>query len=216
MKQIHHGILLKKRNYSETSLITTFYTLENGVQTYIFQGGKKKKGNQLHALSCFELETYYRQDSELGKLTAIHPDPVFSNLPFHPIKTTIVFFLAELLENCLKSSEPDKNLYHFLKQEIQWLDQTNEFTNYPVWFLAHLTNYLGCAPQNEVKTPKYIDLKEGEFLKGAPNDGFQYLGDESIPYWSEMMLQDKANALGVQLPSAIRKLLMENLLLLLM
>lgn len=210
MKVIHHGILLRKQDYSETSLITTFYTLEKGVQTYIFQGGKKKKGNILHALGCVELEAYFRSDSELGKLTAVHSDFVLNSLPFHPLKTSIAFFLAELLHSCLKSSEPDKQLFYFLRQEIQWLDHSSEFTNYPIWLLTHLTHYLGCAPQNEWENPKYIDLQEGEFLKGAP-EGFQYLGDASIPYWSELMKRDKNDALGMQIPSAVRKQLLENL-----
>ena len=212
MKVIHHGILLKKRNYSETSLITTFYTLEQGVQTYIFQGGKKKKGNALHALSCFELEAYFRSDSELGKLTAVYPDPILNNLPFHPIKTSISFFIAELLGYCLSTSEPDEALFQFLKQEIQWIDQSNELTNYPIWFLVTFLNYLGCVPQNETSHPTYLDLKEGEFLTHLPREGFQYFDDAAVPYWSQMMSQTKNEALGTPLPIVIRKLLLHNLL----
>lgn len=42
MKTKDQAILLRKINYSETSLILTLLCRQSGLRTFIFQGGKKK------------------------------------------------------------------------------------------------------------------------------------------------------------------------------
>lgn len=73
MHEIQSGILLKRFNYSETSLILHFFTLEDGFQAYIFRGGKKKKGNILQPLSLVEITSYHRKGDELKKITEVNP-----------------------------------------------------------------------------------------------------------------------------------------------
>ena len=43
MKQTDIGILIYRKNYSESSLILTFFTEKGGLTTYIFKGAKKKQ-----------------------------------------------------------------------------------------------------------------------------------------------------------------------------
>ena len=69
MKSTDKAILLNRINYSESSLIITYYTLNNGIQKFLFQGGKKK-ANNLFPLSISEITYYNRPDSSLGKVTA--------------------------------------------------------------------------------------------------------------------------------------------------
>src|SRR5690554_6764102 len=143
MKGIQHGVLLRKLNYSETSLILNFFTLEDGFQAYIFQGGKKKKGNILHALSLVEITAYRREDSELGKITEINSTYIPQNLPYHPLKSGLAFFITEVLAQVLRSSDQDEAMFKFLEHEIQWIDNSDEFTNYPIWFLLKLADKTG-------------------------------------------------------------------------
>lgn len=211
MKTIHQGILLKKIDYSETSLILQFYTQEKGIQSYLFQGGKKKKGNSLQPLSIVEIEVYMRTDSDLGKISAVSLLEVHDSITFNPLKSGIAFFLAETLTQTLKSTEAENSLYLFLKQEISWLNNHNSLANYPVWFLLKLSSYLGFSPHVKDRNCTYFDLEEGTLSARVPT-GHVYLKDETIPFVEKMLITSKEEGLSLTLSKASRKQLTENLL----
>lgn len=211
MKIIHQGILLKKIDYSETSLILQFYTLEKGMQSYLFQGGKKKKGNSLQPLSLVEIEGYIRADSDLGKISAVSLLEVHDSITFNPLKSGIAFFMAEIVAQTLKSNEAEIALYHFLKNEIIWLNCHNALGNYPIWFLLAFSSYLGFSPHLKDNASAYFDLEEGTLSAHVPA-GHLYLKDETIPFIEKLLITSKEEGLAVTLSKSNRKQLTENLL----
>lgn len=211
MKSVQTGILLKKLNYSETSLILHFYTLEEGFKPFLFQGGKKKKGNILHPLSIVEIESYQRPDSELGKISTISPQPVLQSIPVHPVKGGLAFFLTELIAQCLKSSDSDPRLFRFLITEIKWLDDTTEITNYPIWFLIKFADLLGFSPHILEENPIYFDLEEGELTRFQPK-GHVFIQDETIPILEELLNKNKPEFMKYKISKTMRKQLINNLI----
>lgn len=211
MKSKGHGILLQKINYSETSLILKLYTVEKGIQSYLFQGGKKKKGNILLPLSVVEYEYYQRQDSDLGKLTLIDPTFVFQEIPFDPVKSSMAFFIAEVLFKTLKSTDKEQELFSFLAGEIAFLDSTENYTNYLIWFSLELTKHLGFYPQQAAGDAKYFDLEEGEFLNYAPS-GHIYVKDDSITLLNQLLNFEKDEFLIQKFSSEYRKAILQHLM----
>jgi len=65
LKQSAKALFLHKISYSESSLITVFYTREFGLQHFLFQGGKKKAA-ALYPCALCELTFYKRPDSMLA------------------------------------------------------------------------------------------------------------------------------------------------------
>ena len=118
MKSTDQAILLNRISYSETSLILTFYTLANGIQKFIFQGGKKK-AHQLFPLAISEITFYKRPDSDLGKLTVVESSRILNEVLFNPLKSSVAFFIAEVLQKCLKTEEAEDHLFLFLEEKIQ-------------------------------------------------------------------------------------------------
>jgi DNA repair protein RecO (recombination protein O) len=211
MKRVQTGVLLKKINYSETSLILHFYTLEEGFKPFLFQGGKKKKGNILHPLSIVEIESYQRPDSELGKISSISPQPVLQSIPVHPIKGGLAFFLTELIAQCLKSSDSDQRMFHFLIDEIKWLDGAEEIANYPIWFLLKFADLLGFSPYILEENTIYFDLEEGELTRFEPK-GHVFVQDETISVLEELLGKQKLEFLKLKIHKSIRKQLISNLI----
>lgn len=162
MKEIDKGILLRKINYSDTSLIVTVYTFSRGIQTFIFQGGKKRS-HALYPMSQLEIDYYKRPDSELGKLTNVQLIKGPSEIPFHPVRSAIAFFMADVLYQCLKTDQADRHLFEFLEEQIEELDQTKEMGLIPLFFLIRLTKMLGIEPIIVDKNAVYFDPVEGEF-----------------------------------------------------
>lgn len=161
MKQSDHGILLNRISYSETSYIVTFYTELAGIQKYIFQGGKKKTNN-IFPLNCCELTFYKRTDSELGKLTQVDSSFPLLDIQTNPIKSSIAFFLVDVLKQTLQTNQAEPRIYAFLIEQIRELNNTENTANFPLHFLANYTEHIGISPELAIN-PRYFSLTEGDF-----------------------------------------------------
>ena len=164
------GIVLQKTNYSETSLIVKIFTLDKGLQSFIFPGAKRKnkKGNLITPLAILQIEYFQRADSDLGKISRIESEVVYKNIPFDPIKSSILFFLNEVVYNTVKEEQYNPELYHFLKSALSILDILENSANFALQFLLEFTKHLGFYPNVE-KEARYFDLLEGKFSKYTPN-----------------------------------------------
>lgn len=162
MKQTDIGIFLHRTSFSESSLITTFYTQNEGIQKFVFQGAKKKKNN-LFPLSICELTFYKRPDSELGKLTQTDPAVLLDSIISNPVKSVIAFFIADVIRQSLRTNEKETETFHFLHQSILELHQTDELAVFPLLFLVDFTAFIGIQPSICDEIPLYFNLKEGEF-----------------------------------------------------
>ncbi len=162
MKQNDIAIFIHRINYSESSLIVTFYTLHNGIQKFVFQGGKKK-GAFLFPLSICEINYYRRPDSELGKLTEVKSHILTQEIPTNPIKATIAFFMVDVLKKCLQTDQSDISLFRFLEQSIIQLDSTTDFGLFASFFLIDFSLHMGIVPHISETNKRYFHLQDGEF-----------------------------------------------------
>ena len=140
MKQIDEAIFIHRVPYSESSLIVTLLTKEHGYQKFLFKGGKKKS-HQLYPLSVSEIEFYARKESELWNVTSAEPAFV-QNIQFDPVKSTISFFVADVLNMVLRGTERDVALFNFVKESIVNLNEENDLGMFPSLFLIDLTKQL--------------------------------------------------------------------------
>lgn len=187
MKLTDKAILLNRINYSESSLIITYYTLKNGIQKFLFQGGKKK-ANNLFPLSISEITYYNRPDSSLGKVTASETSKILNEIPFDPVKSTIAFFIAEVLSKCLQTEESEHLLFQFLEEKISELDQNKEIALFPIQFLIDFSEFLGIQPHVLDDNGTYFNLMEGTISDYKP-DGDIYANGEVTKLVSAFILK---------------------------
>lgn len=211
MNTVVNGILLKRISFSETSLIVTLFTRQHGTKAYLFPGGKKKNANILQPLALLELETFQRPDSELGKIAKISSEYVYQTIPFHPIKSGIAFFFAELLASCLKSEDQDSQSFEFLSQEMEYFDQLDQLGNYPAWFLLEFTHYIGCTPHSADDTPHYLDLIDGTLTNAKPFN-HAYIKNSSVNWMHQLLALPKAEGLTLPISKPERKQLLRDIL----
>ncbi len=167
MKQTDKGIILNRISYGDSSFIVTVYTLEKGIQKFIFQGAKKKKV-PIYPLLIAEITYYKRPDSELGKLTAVEAKNHLQELTFDPIKSVISFFIADVLLKCLKHEYEDTELYFFLESFIQAINDADDLSHFPIHFLTEFSKHLGICPNVLDENPRYFNLIDGELSNQKP------------------------------------------------
>ena len=175
-KSTDTAIFLHRISYSETSLVTTFFTLSGGLQTFLFQGGKKKS-QSLFPLSICEITSYQRTDSAMPKLTSADPIEALLGIQTNPIKSVIAFFLADVIRQVVRVGNEDRLLFEFLKVHVLDLNETEKTATFVISFLCELTEPLGIQPIQGDQHASYFSLTDGEFRSQMPIESQSFGGD---------------------------------------
>jgi len=212
MKQIDQGIVLSKTNYSESSLVLKVLTKTHGLQSFLFQGAKKKKGTIVLPMQPVEFAYYKRTDSQLGKISEWNTLFPIANLSIDPIKSCICFFMAEVINNIVHQDQPNETLTNHLFNELSWLNETEELSAYPLWFLADCIKSSGISPENETaEIPKVFDFKRGVFSNMEPEHPF-YHKSAGIEWCAAAMEMDKNSFLSLRISKQDRLLAIDAFL----
>jgi len=170
------AIVLHHFKYSEKSVIAKVYTEKFGLQSYILNGVRtaksKNKAVYLQPLSLIEINANHKEKKGLHQLKNLQLSIPYTTIPFEIGKTSIAFFIAEILYKSIKEEEANPPLFEFLYNAFQVLDlKENNYVNFHIIFMAQLCHFLGISPQNKTIESKniYFDLQEGMFLSTQPH-----------------------------------------------
>jgi len=204
MKVVEQGILIQRAPYSETSLLVTLLCKTHGLSTFLFQGGRKKKGNMLFPMAHIEFTYYKRNDSSLGKISEVNLATPGRTIPFDPVKSGIAFFMAEIIQQVIRPGHAEDRLFLLLEQEVRWLDESDELTNYPIWFLGALSRECGIVPSVEAEHPTVLDYA-GKLSTVRPLNG-DYTEGKWIHWLETALLEEKHLFLSMNIPKDERLL----------
>ncbi|HKJ07019.1 MAG TPA: DNA repair protein RecO [Flavobacteriaceae bacterium] len=167
MIQTTNAIVINSIKYGDTSLITTCYTENYGIKTYILKGVLSSKKGKLKAayfqpLSQILITAYHKNKGGLNTIKEVSVTHFYTSVYTDFKKQTIALFLAEILYYAIKEEEKNETLYKYLETSLLWLDAHHNITNFHLLFLLNLTKFLGFYPQTN-NQHNYFDLYEGKF-----------------------------------------------------
>jgi DNA repair protein RecO (recombination protein O) len=178
MKSTDKGIFLQRTTFSDSSLIVTFFTQKNGLQKFVFRGGKKKAHN-IFAMSLSELCYYGRRDSELLNLTSVESVRP-QTFQFDPVKGAIAFFMAETLRKCVTLGQADEEFFDFIEQWVVHLEERENVTLFPLEFLIGCSEILGFKPLCDDPAAAVFNLDAGVFQISSSPIERTYRGDAVV------------------------------------
>ena len=174
------AIVIRTINYSENSVVLKCFTSTHGIQSYLVNGVRSRKGSikpsQLQPLTLLELESTYQQNKNLQRIKELKCTPPLLNLHYDIIKSSIGIFIAEVMNKAISEEDQlDEPLFEFLFHTIQILDiEQKNTSNFPLYFLLQLTRYLGFFPKGIYsENTNGFDIKEGCFEKYDQRNPFQ-------------------------------------------
>lgn len=174
------GIVLRAVKYGDTSLIVSIYTELFGIQSYIVNGvrSEKKGGTKagmFQPAAILDMVVYHQEPKNLHRIKEYKWSYLYKAIYAGIIKTTLVMYMMELLQRCLKQPESNGELYAFVESSLIHLDQADDATaaNYALHFTLALASYLGfrIGGRYSVRTP-VLDLQEGSFTSEKPTHGY--------------------------------------------
>lgn len=173
MHQKTTGIVLHTLKHKDSSTIVSVYTRDFGRVSYLVHGINKKKAvvrpAYLQALSIIEIDVFHNTKKNIQQIKDLHIAYSFKTIPYDPVKNALALFIAEVLYRSLKQTEPDENVFLFLENAIQQLDQCETgISNFHLVFMIKLSRFLGFAPNVEETDNRYFDMMNGVFLSQKP------------------------------------------------
>ena len=177
------GIVLKAVPYKESSTITSVLTKEFGLKSYIIKGGRKKnatvKSNFFQPLQILSLVVYDNNKSALQQIKECSIEEDLTPIRCNIIKTSLTFFITEILNLSLKENNPGDGIFEFVKNNITLINNSDSkfLKDVHIYFLYNLACILGFAPLNNYsEKTKYFDLPKGCF---TDKEDLQTLNTES-------------------------------------
>jgi len=210
VKETCKAIIIKRISYSDTSVIISCFTKSSGLKSFIYKGGKKKNAATLLPLRIVEINYYQHNEDALASINSINSTAALSNLYQHPVKTSILFFMNEFLGQLLgKIQYAEPHLFEEIEQELIWLNESEEITNYPVFWMIRWIEKLGLKPSTS--SGKFFDIESARFSDHKPDGVLYHFGDE-METLSFLFRQDRLTILSYPLKKNDRKKLLNVLM----
>lgn len=168
------AIVLSHKKFRDNATLLTLYTRELGRATFLLYGaGSKRNGkgySLLQPLSLLEIESDIRNGRELNIIKELKSSHTLYNSLFDPYKSSILFFLAEVLSQALKTNEQDDLLFQFLQESILRLEEMERgVSNFHIAFLVRLSTLLGFGPNIYDWTEgHFFDFRQAEYTTQRP------------------------------------------------
>lgn len=203
------AIVLNTRKFSESSLITTVFTLEYGKQSFFVKGYRSTKGKKRHSyfqpMSVVDLVFYFKEGRDLQTVTESSNQVFFRDLQTDPVRITLGLLAVEVFHRAVKEQEKDEPLFHFLRQTLIQLDRREDkLIHILVHYFLHLTGFLGFLPRDEVTKangPVVFEMNQGVFADGI----LESSGSEAEVKLREFLFSDMESCTEIQFSKAAKK-----------
>lgn len=202
------GIVLRSVKYGETSLVVTIFTELFGLQSYLVNGVRTttKKGtpkaNLFQPTAILDLVVYRNEFKNLQRLKEFKWAFLYQHILSDVRKNAVALFMIELLSKCLKQPEANAELFYFVEDALQHLDEANDTVtaNFPLFFALHLAVFFGFRIADELSgNIHYLDLEEGRFVEDQPRHS-HYLQDReaaAVSHILKIMQPDELHELAL-------------------
>lgn len=154
--------------HQESNLITTLYTREFGVMSFIITGYRSTRSRRKHSyfqpLSIVEIVFQERPNRDLHKISESKIACLLHEVQTAPVKLSLGLAMMEIFYDVVKEEEAQPALYDFLRATIVQLDQSQQrLIQLFLFFLVHLTRFLGFFPYDasDEQAKVEFDVKEG-------------------------------------------------------
>ena len=120
------GIVLRSIRFGESSLIIDVLTELSGRVSFVVRIPKTSKGKikkqYFQPMTLLEFEYDFRQKSSLQHIKDVRIAQPYSSIPFEPIKSSVLLFLAEFLFYTTRDEQENSTLFNYISTSLEWYD----------------------------------------------------------------------------------------------
>ena len=213
--QTYHCIVLSTLRYKDNDLIIRAFSREIGLVSFIHRGAyKPKKGSTKSAfyqVLSQNLVSTSAKNNDIKTVRDVTSNYLYTSLYTNVFKSSIAMFLSEVLTASIKEEHQNIALFEFLKTAFTYLDLSDHFANFHLFFLVKLTKFLGFYPDFNENAPDSFNLRTGKFELNL-QDNYVIEG-ESAFFMKAFLKSDFDSYESIKMNSKQRNDFLNNLLL---
>jgi DNA repair protein RecO (recombination protein O) len=168
MLQKTKGIVIKTFRYGESSLIAKIFTRDYGFQSFFLPAIKSRKKDKQTALyqgmNLLDLVIYQKEGKQLNHIKEAKISTLFHSIPADIVKTSLLFFLNELLYHSIPE-ERNPMLFQFVENQLYMLEKASRnLEMFHHRFMLEYARHLGIIPLDNY-TPEipFFHIETGRF-----------------------------------------------------
>ena len=157
------AILLRKRKFSDTSLIVSWCTQSLGCIQTVAKGARRAKTPFAGKLDLFfesEISIVQSRRSTLHTLTEVVVRKPFAGIRENYLRTQVAAYFVELIEICTERDHHEPELYSLLRRAFGYLDKNDPSLRAISHFETELARIMGvharsAATASPARTPAF-------------------------------------------------------------
>lgn len=214
MIQSTPAIVLSRMNYSDSGLIVRVYTKKYGLLSLLEKGVRAKKNKKTSLFQPFmilDLVLFLNEKRSLHYTKEVSRKQNLGQIHTNMVKTSLSFFIAELIYKSINEREENQEMYNFLENSILFLDATEEsVANFHLVFMLKYASLMGFGIENPNPKNVYFDLEKGVFASTPTHSKF--MNEEMSQILSRLLKVNYLNMNEVSISNRQRSSLVESLL----
>ncbi|MDY8137106.1 DNA repair protein RecO [Aquimarina sp. 2201CG5-10] len=210
-----NAIVLHSLRYGEADLIVKLFTKTSGLRSYLLKGILKSRKGKIRSsffqpLTLLEIEAVHKDKGTLERIKEAKVISPYKTLHTDFVKSSVVFFLSEILKNAIQEEETNESLFKYLETTLLWLDTHTVIGNFHIVFLIKLTQYLGFYPDVSEIDSEYFNMQEGCFQQNSTN--VYCLNGGNISMLKEFLGTTFEESMNIKLSKTLRSQILNVLL----
>jgi DNA repair protein RecO (recombination protein O) len=148
------AILLRKRKFSDTSLIVSWCTESFGCVQTMAKGARRPKspfGGKLDLFFEAEISIVRSRKSDLHTLTEVVLKNPFPGIRSNYLRTQTAAYFVELIEICTERDHRERELFGLLRRAFGYLDANDPTARAVAHFETELARITGVHDQTRLK-----------------------------------------------------------------
>ena len=148
------AILLRKRKFSDTSLIVSWCTESFGCVQTMAKGARRQKSPFAGKLDLFfeaEISIVRSRKSDLHTLTEVVVKNPFAGIRSNYLRTQSAAYFVELIEICTERDHREPELFGLLRRAFGYLDANDPTSRAVAHFETELARIAGVHDQTRLK-----------------------------------------------------------------
>ena len=138
-----NAYVLSSRKFKDSLRLAHVFTLEYGVQTFLFRTGKKGENiSFFQPLNAIQFSGK-KQEGKLEIAKDMSLSEVYTSIPFQVEKSTVALFISEFLYRCLPEHYVNEEVYQLIQKTTQRLDSSEKTGTLPIHVLAQFAMEMG-------------------------------------------------------------------------
>ena len=149
------AILLRKRNFSDTSLIVSWCTESLGCIQTVAKGARRAKSPFAGKLDLFfeaEIQIARSRKADLHTLTEVVLKNPFARIRTNYLRTQTAAYFVQLIEICTERDHHEPELFSLLRRAFGYLDENDPTLRAISHFETELAHIAGVHDAKKIKS----------------------------------------------------------------